>query len=111
MNSDSLNSKIKMKKAYEKRSYSLVDKRNIYEKDSYTEFSSKNYNRKGDSTGFSNKKDESPDDLKQVISKYYPSPSASPTTSVSTSHVYFQRKNKSYDERRLNRGFSNNEIH
>jgi len=112
MNNDPLNSerKIKMKKGYEKRSYSLIDKRNISEKDSYTEFSGKKYNKKGNSTGFSIKSSESLNDLEQIIPKYYPSPSASPTTSLSTSHVYFERKNKSYDERRLNRGFSNNEF-
>jgi len=102
------NRKVKMKYAYEKRSYSLADlgKNNLHERDNNYEFSIRKQNTTDNNVEFLIGRNEHKFDKEQIIPKYYPSSSVSPTVSP----VNVQRKNKSYDERRLNRGFSDNNV-
>jgi len=109
-NNEELNSdrKIKMKCAYEKRSYSLFDKerRNLYEKDNHSEFIIRKQNTRGNNAEFSIRRSKSEYNKEQIIPKYYSSPSFSP----STTPINFQKEYKFNNGRRLNHGFSETDI-
>jgi len=82
--------KIKMKKGYDKRSYSLKDK-NYFDRENHSEFAIRKYGTGNNNAQFSIRRSET----EQIIPKYYSSPSASP----STSPIILQRGYKSFDDK------------
>ncbi|ORX64049.1 hypothetical protein BCR32DRAFT_298231 [Anaeromyces robustus] len=89
--------KIKMKPAYDKRSFSLIDmeKRKLYEKNPHSEFIIKKKNSINNNAEFSIRRGEFKNPTEQIIPKYTSSVSPFP----STSPVYFQRRRyNSYDD-------------
>jgi len=98
-NHESLNTdrKIKMKSAYDKRSFSLIDleKRKLCENNPHSEFTIKKQNSRNNNAEFSIRRGEYKNPTEQIIPKYSSSISSSP----STSPVYFHRKRyNSYDD-------------